>query len=142
MPTTPTTITRADIRNKLIAESTNASRTMRRQDGVSEFEDVVIDEQADGSLDGAWTEACMKITEKLHEFITGSFTFNQSSFMFTFRNSAPDGAVENIKMYIVDYMMASWLASVRPDYRQQYVERANIELDDLLRKLYRKEPPV
>jgi len=56
--------------------------------------------------------------------------------------SDPAGLEENIMMYVVNYMMQDWLASVRPDYRQRYIDRANLEMDDLLRKLYKKEPPV
>jgi len=45
-------------------------------------------------------------------------------------------------MFIVDWMMQDWLASVRPDFRQRYIDRSNMQLDDLLRKLYKKESPV
>lgn len=136
------TIQRTAIRNILHAESTNASRTFLRNDGVSDFEDIVIDKQADDSLNGAWNEACAKLREKMHEFLTGS-NINTSMAQFDFMaTSTPDGLDENIKMYIVDYMMQDWLASVRPDFRQRYIDRANFQLDDLLRKLYKKEPPV
>ena len=136
------TIQRMTVRNLLHAESTNASRTFLRNDGVSDFEEIVIDKQADDSLNGAWNEACAKLREKMHEFLTGS-NINTSMAQFDFMaTSTPDGLDENIKMYIVDYMMQDWLASVRPDFRQRYIDRANFQLDDLLRKLYKKESPV
>ena len=136
------TIQRTAIRNILHAESTNASRTFLRNDGVSDFEEIVIDKQADDSLNGAWNEACAKLREKMHEFLTGS-NINTSMAQFDFMaTSTPDGLDENIKMYIVDYMMQDWLASVRPDFRQRYLDRCTTQMDDLLRKLYKKEPPV
>lgn len=134
------TINRSSVRETLLGESTNAARTLVRNDGASEFEQVAIDEQVDLSLDGAWREACSKLVEKMHEFLYGSSVINT---MLTLTlSSVPDGLTDNIKMYIVDYMMQDWLASVRPDYRQRYIDRANMEMDDLLRKLYKKEPPV
>lgn len=136
------TIQRTAVRSVLHAESTNVSRTYVRKDGVSDFEDIVIDKQADDSLNGAWNEACAKLGEKMHEFLNDSSANNgmaQFDFMAT---STPDGVEENIKMFIVDWMMQDWLASVRPDFRQRYIDRANFQLDDLLRKLYKKEPPV
>ncbi len=136
------TIQRSAVRDLLIAESTNAARTFVRNDGVSEFENVVIDAQADASLDGAWGEACSKLAEKMHRFLSSStLTTSQADYVFK-PASAPNGLVDNIKMYVVDYMMQDWLASVRPDYRQRYIDRATLELDDLLRKLFKKEPPV
>ena len=136
------TINRSDVRNLLMAESTNAARTFVRNDGVSEFEQVAIDEQVDASLDGAWGEACSKLSEKMHEFLSAS-SMNTDGASYVFRAAnIPSGLRDNIKMYIVDYMMQDWLASVRPDYRQRYIDRANFEMDDLLRKLYKKEPPV
>jgi len=136
------TITTSAVRHRLIAESTNASRTMRRNDGVSEFEEVVIDQQAMDSLQGAWDEAYAKLAEKMHEFLTTSDNAG-STMDFVFPSASdPAGLEENIMMYVVNYMMQDWLASVRPDYRQRYIDRANLEMDDLLRKLYKKEPPV
>lgn len=136
------TIQRAEIRNLLHAESTNASRTYVRNDGASDFESVVIDKQADDSLNGAWNEACAKLTERMHEFISGS-SISNGSVQFSFMSTSIQSGVEwNIKMFMVNYMMSDWLASVRPDFRQRYVERCNIQMDDLLRKLYKKEPPV
>ena len=136
------TIQRTAIRNILHAESTNASRTFLRNDGVSDFEEIVIDKQADDSLNGAWTEACAKLREKMHEFLTDS-SVNNSMAQFDFMaTSIPDGVEDNIKMFIVDWMMQDWLASVRPDFRQRYIDRSVAQLDDLLRKLYKKEPPV
>ena len=38
-------ITKQEVKSLLLAESTNASRTFVRNDGVSEFEQVVIDDQ-------------------------------------------------------------------------------------------------
>lgn len=142
-PSTNTiTIQRSDIRDLLYAESTNASRTFVRQDGVSEHENVVIDEQAEDSLGGAFAEAFSKLGEKMHRFINGGSADN-TAVTFNFKASVlPLGLADNIKMYIVDYMMARWLSNVRPDYQQQYAGRANFEMDDLLRKLYKKEPPV
>lgn len=142
MPTT-VTIQRSDVRSLLFAESTNASRTFTRNDGVSEFDKIVIDEQVDQSLDGSWMEAKSKLEEKMQEFISSSLFSNYQSITFRFKADAvPAGLTSNIKMYIVDYMMQDWLVSVRPDYRQRYIDRANFEMDDLLRKLYKKEPPV
>lgn len=135
-------IQRTAVRNLLYAESTNASRTYVRNDGASDFEDIVIDKQADDSLNGAWNEACAKLREKMHEFLNGSTTSN-STVQFDFvATSVPDGVEENIKMFIVDWMMADWLASVRPDFKQRYLDRCTTQMDDLLRKLYKKEPPV
>lgn len=127
----------------LYAESTNASRTFLRDDGASDHEKIVIDEQVDMSLDGAWGEACAKLTEKMREFLESSAMSGTTSVAYTFKaNSVADGVSENIKMFIVDYMMADWLASVRPDFRKRYVDRCNMQIDDLLRKLYKKQPPV
>ncbi len=136
------TIQRMAVRSVLHAESTNASRTFRRNDGVLDFEEIVIDKQADDSLNGAWNEACAKLREKMHDFLTDS-SVNTSMALFDFMaTSTPDGVEENIKMFIVDWMMQDWLASVRPDFRQRYIDRSNMQLDDLLRKLYKKESPV
>lgn len=134
-------ITKQEVKNLLFAESTNAARTFYRQDGVSEFEQVVVDDQAFDSLRGAWKEATSKLSEKMHEFLTGSVLADNSA-QYVFSRTEPTGATENARMYVVNYMMADWLASVRPDFRAKYVERANFEMDDLLRKLYKKEPPV
>lgn len=136
------TIYKSAVRGRLLAESTNAARTMRRNDGVSEFEEVVIDQQAQDSMVGAWREATSKLSEKMHEFLTGANLAEDSADYVFVAETQPDGLEENILMYIVDYMMADWLSSVRPDYRAKYVERANFEMDDLLRKLYKKESPV
>lgn len=136
------TITKSEVQAALLAESTNAARTMRRQDGVSEFEDGVIDAQAMSSLMGAWHEANAKLTEKMHEFLTDT-TVNDTTMTYTFgMDYAPDLLAQNIKMFIVDWMMADWLASVRPDFRQRYLDRCTTQMDDLLRKLYKKEAPV
>lgn len=136
------TINRSDISATLLAESTNAARTFVRNDGVSEFEGVAIDSQAEESLAGAFAEAFAKLGEKMHRFISGG-NASSTAITFSFKASAlPDGLADNIKMYIVDYMMARWLSNVKPDYQQQYADRANFEMDDLLRKLYKKEPPV
>lgn len=136
------TINRSDISSMLVAESTNAARTFVRNDGVSEFENVVIDSQAEESLAGTFAEAFAKLAEKMHRFLTGG-TANSTAITFNFKaSSLPTGLENNIKMYIVDYMLAIWLANVRPDYQQQYADRANFEMDDLLRKLYKKEQPV
>lgn len=134
-------ITRQEVKSLLLAESTNASRPFVRQDGVSEFENVVIDDQVYDSLLGAWREATSKLAEKMHEFLTGAVLADASA-QYVFARTEPVGAADNASMYVVNYMMADWLASVRPDYRQKYVERANFEMDDLLRKLYKKEAPV
>lgn len=140
---TPTTITiqRSVISGLVFAESTNVSRTFARNDVASEFEDIVVDEQADTSLDGAWLEACAKLAERTHVFTDG-VTISTTSVQVAFKTTVPAGAEQNMKMYIVDFMVADWLGSVRPEYRQRYVDRSNFELDDLLRKLYKKEPPV
>lgn len=135
------TVNRSDVRNALFAESTNAGRNFRRSDGVSEFEDIVIDEQIDNSLDGAWREATSKLSEKMFEFLTGAVLANDSAQYVFAATTQPVGLSDNIKQYIVNYMMQDWLASVRPDYRQRYIDRANFEMDDLLRKLYKKNPP-
>ena len=134
-------ITKNEVKNLLYAESTNASRTFVRQDGVSEFEQVVIDDQAYDSLMGAWKEATSKLAEKMNEFLTGAVLADNSA-QYVFARTEPVGAADNARMYVVNYMMADWLASVRPDFRAKYVERANFEMDDLLRKCYKKEPPV
>ena len=134
-------ITRQEVKSLLLAESTNASRTFVRQDGVSDFESVVIDSQAYDSLIGAWKEATSKLTEKMHEFITGS-VLGDSVAQYVFSGTEPIGAADNARMYVVNYMMADWMSSVRPDFKAKYVERANFEMDDLLRKLYKKEAPV
>lgn len=134
-------ITKQEVKSLLYAESTNASRTFVRQDGVSEYEQVVIDDQVYDSLTGAWKEATSKLAEKMHEFLTGAVLADNSA-QYVFAMTEPIGSADNARMYVVNYMMADWLASVRPDYRTKYVERANIEMDDLLRKLYKKESPV
>lgn len=139
---TTLTINRSDISNMLVAESTNAARTFVRNDGVSEFENVVIDSQAEKSLAGTFAEAFAKLAEKMYRFLDGGMA-SSTTITFNFKASTlPDGLADNIKMYIVDYMMARWLSNVRPDYQQQYADRANFEMDDLLRKLYKKKPPV
>ena len=136
------TLTRTDVKNMLFAESTNVSRTYKRNDGVSDFEETVIDDQVSKSLDGAWSEACTKLSEKMHEFLSStSFSPSLATFVFT-ATGLPDGVQDNIKMYVTDWMMADWLASVRPEFCQRYINRYNAQLDDLLRKLYKKEPPV
>ncbi|MBO4787024.1 MAG: hypothetical protein J5510_08150, partial [Prevotella sp.] len=76
------------------------------------------------------------------EFLTGSVLSNDSAQYVFAATTQPDGLTENIKQYLVNYMMQDWLASVRPDYRQRYIDRANFEMDDLLRKLYKKNPPT
>lgn len=134
------TITWNEIKDLLMAESTNASRTYN-VDGVSHFEDIVIDDQAADSLRGVWREATSKLSEKMHEFLTGAVLADNSA-QYVFANTEPVGAESNAKMYIVNYMMAYWLGNVRPDYPKQYLDRANFEMDDLLRKVYKKEPPV
>lgn len=140
---TTVTISRSDISNMLVAESTNTARTFVRNDGVSEFENVVIDSQAEESLAGAFDEAFAKLEEKMHRFLNGGTASSSTAITFNFKASTlPDGLADNIKMYIVDYMLARWLSNVRHDYQQQYADRANFEMDDLLRKLYKKEPPV
>ena len=137
------TIFKTTVRNRLIAESTNAARTFVRNDGVSDFEAVVIDQQSYDSLAGAWHEAVARLTEKMHEFLSDTIINGDSSVDFVFTaDEQPDGLEDNLLMYLVDWMMADWLASVRPDFRQQYIDRANFQLDDLLRKLYKKEAPV
>lgn len=136
------TINRSDVRNTLFAESTNAGRTFMRNDGVSEFESIVIDDQADNSLDGAWKEATSKLAEKMYEFLTGAvLAISSAQYVFA-ANTQPVGLTENIKQYIVCYMMADWLANVRPEFVQRYIDRANFEMDDLLRKLYKKNAPT
>ena len=134
-------ITKQEVKSLLYAESTNASRTFVRQDGVSEFEQVVIDDQVYDSLMGAWKEATSKLAEKMHEFLTGA-VLGDNLAQYVFANTEPIGATDNARMYVVNYMMADWLSSVRPDYRSKYVKRANFEMDDLLRKCYKKEAPV
>ena len=134
-------ITKNEVKSLLYAESTNASRTFVRQDGVSEFEQVVIDDQVYDSLMGAWKEATSKLAEKMHEFLTGA-VLGDNLAQYVFANTEPIGATDNARMYVVNYMMADWLSSVRPDYRSKYVKRANFEMDDLLRKCYKKEAPV
>jgi len=136
------TIKRSDIRDSLYAESTNAGRTFLRDDGVSEHERILIDEQAEASLDGVWSEACSKLAERMHDFLEAT-VITSASAAYTFRtNSLKAGVRDNIKMYIVDYMMTEWLALVRPDYQKVYAGRRDFELDDLLRKLYKKNAPV
>lgn len=136
------TITKSEVQATLLAESTNAARTMKRQDGVSEFEDVVIDEQAMLSLTGTWDEANARLAEKMHEFLTDATATNtQASYTFAM-DFAPDLLSNNMKMYVVCWMMADWLSAVRPDYSKRYYDRAALQMDDLLRKLYKKEPPV
>lgn len=139
---TTITISREAARDLLFAESTNAGRTFMRNDGVSEHEQIVIDEQADASLDGVWREACSKLEERMHEFLSTA-TIGVSSSSYTFKaSSVTAGVADNIKMFIVDYMMTQWLALVRPDYQKVYSARCDFELDDLLRKLYKKNAPV
>ena len=133
------TITWNEVKDLLMAESTNASRTYN-VDGVSHFEDIVIDDQAADSLRPLWCEATSKLAEKMHEFMTA--TLGDTQVVYAFAGNEPVGAESNAKMYVVNYMMGDWLASVRPDYRAKYVERANFEMDDLLRKCYKKEAPV
>lgn len=138
------TLTRADVREALYAESTNAARTMVRQDGRPLTNDYVIDSQADSSLDGVWLEATSKLAERMREFLTDDSTFSSDEVDYLFKEHliVPDGVDINVKQYVVNYMMADWMASVRPDYRQRYIDRANFELDDLLRKLYKREEPI
>ena len=81
------------------------------------------------------------MAEKMHEFLTGA-VLSDAMAQYVFARTEPIGVTENARMYVVNYMMADWLASVRPDFRAKYVERANFEMDDLLRKLYKKESPV
>lgn len=133
------TITWNEIKDLLMAESTNASRTYN-MDGVSHFEDIVIDDQAADSLRPLWREATSKLAEKMHEFSTA--TLGDTQAVYAFDGREPAGAEINAKMYVVNYMMAYWLGNVRPDYPKQYLDRANIEIDDLLRKCYKKEAPV
>ena len=133
------TITWNEIKDLLMAESTNASRTYN-VDGVSHFEDIVIDDQAADSLRPLWREATSKLAEKMHDF--ASITLGDTQAVYAFDGREPVGAESNAKMYVVNYMMGDWLASVRHDYRAKYVERANFEMDDLLRKLYKKGAPV
>lgn len=135
------TINRSDVRDALYAESTNAGRTFVRNDGVSEFESIVIDEQADSSLDGAWREATSKLSERMNDFLSQTVLANASVQYVFAATTQPAGLDDNIKQYIVCYMMQDWLASVRPDYRQRYIDRANFNMDDLLRKLYKKNQP-
>ena len=134
------TITWNEVKDLLMAESTNASRTYN-VDGVSRFEDIVIDDQAADSLRPLWREATSKLAEKMHEFLTGAVLADNSA-QYVFANTEPVVAESNAKMYIVNYMMAYWLGNVRPDYPKQYLDRANFEMDDLLRKVYKKEAPV
>jgi hypothetical protein len=133
------TITWNEVKDLLMAESTNASRTYN-VDGVSHFEDIVIDDQAADSLRPLWREATSKLSEKMHDF--ASITLSDTQAVYAFDGREPVGAESNAKMYVVNYMMAYWLANVRPDYPKQYLDRANFEMDDLLRKLYKKEAPV
>ena len=134
------TITWNEVKDLLMAESTNASRTYN-VDRVSHFEDIVIDDQAADSLHPLWREATSKLAEKMHEFLTGAVLADNSA-QYVFANTEPVGAESNAKMYIVNYMMAYWLGNVRPDYQKQYLDKANFEMDDLLRKVYKKEAPV
>ena len=132
-------VDRGEIRRMLLAESTNAARTLVRSDGVSEFENVVIDEQADSSLTGAWRQANAKLTEKMKRFVVDSELSDENAgYVLSVSGVMLE---DNIKGYIVNYMMQDWMAGVRPDMRQSYVETANFELDDLLRKLYTKHAP-
>ena len=136
------TLRREDVREALLAESTNAARTMVRQDGVPMTDNFTIDIQADSTLNGSWNEACSKLSEQMSEFITG-YNCTDEAAMYVF-GYIPVllGVAQNIKQYVVNYMMADWMSSVRPDYRQRYVDRANFVMDDLLRKLYKRESPV
>jgi len=133
------TITWNEVKDLLMAESTNASRTYN-MDGVSHFEDIVIDSQAADSLRPLWREATSKLAEKMHEFMTA--TLGDTQAVYVFAGNEPVGAESNAKMYVVNYMTAYWLVNVRPDYQKQYSDRANSQMDDLLRKLYKKEAPV
>lgn len=135
------TITRQDIREALYAESTNAIRTLARRDGTVPDDNFVIDNQAEPTLDGAWREATSKLAEKMSVFLTGTSLANDMA-QYVFSNNEPAGLESNVQQYVVNYMMADWLASIRPDYRQHYVERANFELDDIQRKLYKREAPL
>lgn len=136
------TVNRSDVRNALYAESTNAGRTFLRNDGVSESEKIEIDEQVDSTLDGVWREATSKLSERMHDFLSNTVLANASAQYVFVAATQPVGLADNIKQYIVSYMMQDWLASVRPDFRQRYIDRANFEMDDLLRKLYKKNPPT
>ena len=133
------TITWNEVKDLLMAESTNASRTYN-VDRVSHFEDIVIDDQAADSLRPLWREATSKLAEKMHEFMTA--TLGDTQVVYAFSGNEPVGAESNAKMYVVNYMMAYWLGNVRPEYPKQYLDRANFEMDDLLRKVYKKEAPV
>ena len=133
------TITWNEVKDLLMAESTNASRTYN-MDGVSHFEDIVIDDQAADSLRPLWCEATSKLAEKMHEFMTA--TLGDTQVVYAFDGREPVGAESNAKMYVVNYMMAYWLDNVRSDFKKQYLDRSNFEMDDLLRKCYKKEPPV
>ena len=133
------TITWNEIKDLLMAESTNASRTYN-VDGVSHFEDIVIDDQAADSLRPLWREAPSKLAEKMHDF--ASITLSDTQAVYAFDGREPVGAESNAKMYVVNYMMAYWLDNVRSDFKKQYLDRSNFEMDDLLRKCYKKEPPV
>lgn len=139
---TEVTITKNEVLDMLMAESTNAGRTYTRQDGASMFEDILIDEQAFDSMRPTWVEATAKLSEKMHEFLAGT-THSANDVKYTFKaNTIPDDVSINVKMYIVDYMMAQWVGNIRPEMKPSWVERSVLELDDLLRKLYKKEPPV
>ena len=133
-------IKRSDIKDSLLAESTNASRTFMRNDGVSEYDAIVIDGQAADSLLDAWREATSKLAEKTHRFCSSAVADDVKLQLVMPLHYV--GLTQNIRMFIVDYMMSVWLSSVRPDFVKQYTERANMELDDLLRKLYKKNAPV
>jgi len=137
------TLFKTTVRNRLIAESTNAARTFVRNDGVSDFESVVIDQQSYDSLAGAWHEAVARLTEKMHEFLSDTTIDGDSSVEFVFTaDEQPDGLEDNLLMYVVDWMMGDWLSAVRPDHSKRYYDRAAMQMDDLLRKLYKKEAPV
>jgi hypothetical protein len=79
----------------------------------------------------------------MHEFLSDTTVDGDSSVDFVFTaNEQPDGLEDNLLMYVVDWMMGDWLSSVRPDFSKRYYDRAAMQMDDLLRKLYKKEAPV
>lgn len=134
-------ITKEEIMRHLYAESTNASRTYMRNDGVSEFEKIVIDEQEFDSLEGSYNESASRLAEKMHEFID-NYNITSTFLQYDFSNDVKDGVKKNMTEYVVCAMMSDWLSSVRPDFVQRYEERKAQQLDDLLRKLYKKDAPV
>lgn len=134
-------ITKEEIMQHLYAESTNASRTYMRNDGVSEFEKIVIDEQEFDSLEGSYNESASRLAEKMHEFID-NYNITSTFLQYDFSNDVKDGVKKNMTEYVVCDMMSDWLSSVRPDFVQRYEERKAQQLDDLLRKLYKKDAPI